>query len=57
MKISTRGRYGLRAMIYLADNEGSGAIPLRRISERENISEHYLEQLFVNLRKAGLVKV
>ena len=55
MKISTRGRYGLRAMIDLAVNQRSKAIPLREISERQNISEQYLEQLFASLRKAGLV--
>lgn len=56
MKISTRGRYGLRAMIDLAVHENTGAIPLREIAEREKISEQYLEQLFANLRKSGLVK-
>ncbi|MFN2363905.1 MAG: Rrf2 family transcriptional regulator, partial [Halarsenatibacteraceae bacterium] len=56
MKISTRGRYGLRAMIDLAINEEGEAIPLRVIAEREDISEQYLEQLFANLRKSGLVK-
>ncbi len=56
MKISTRGRYGLRAMIDLAMHQDSGAVPLRKISEREDISEQYLEQLFANLRKAGIVK-
>ncbi len=56
MKISTRGRYGLRAMIDLALHEDGKAIPLRVIAERENISEQYLEQLFANLRKSGLVK-
>ncbi len=56
MKISTRGRYGLRAMIDLAENQNSGPIPLREISERQNISEQYLEQLFSGLRRSGLVK-
>ncbi|ACL69643.1 RrF2 family transcriptional regulator [Halothermothrix orenii] len=56
MKISTRGRYGLRAMVDLAIHQDSGAIPLREIAERQQISEQYLEQLFANLRKAGLVK-
>ena len=56
MKISTRGRYGLRAMVDLAENQNSKAIPIREISERQNISEQYLEQIFARLRKAGLVK-
>ena len=56
MKVSTRGRYGLRAMIDLARNQSGGAIPLREIAERQNISIQYLEQIFVNLRRAGLVR-
>jgi len=56
MKISTQGRYGLRALVDLATNKNSGAIPLREISSREDISERYLEQLFAKLRKAGIVR-
>ncbi len=56
MKISTRGRYGLRAMVDLAVYEHSGVTPLREIAERQNISEQYLEQLFASLRKSGIVK-
>ena len=56
MKVSTRGRYGLRAMVDLAVTENTGATPLREISERKDISEQYLEQLFASLRKAGIVK-
>ncbi|WP_422445773.1 RrF2 family transcriptional regulator [Thermoanaerobacterium sp. DL9XJH110] len=56
MKLSTKGRYGLKAMFDLALNYGKGPIPLKSIAERQEISEHYLEQLFSNLRKAGLVK-
>lgn len=56
MRVSTKGRYGLRAMVDLAENEEGKAIPIREISERQNISEQYLEQLFATLRKAKLVK-
>lgn len=56
MKVSTKGRYGLRAMIELACKEEEGAVPLRVIAEKQGISEQYLEQLFVNLRRNGLVK-
>lgn len=56
MKLSTKGRYGLKAMFDLALNYGEGPIPLKSIAERQEISEHYLEQLISNLRKAGLVK-
>lgn len=56
MRVSTKGRYGLRAMVDLAENEEGKAIPIRKISARQDISEQYLEQLFATLRKAGLVK-
>lgn len=56
MKISTKGRYGLTAMIDLAINSAKGHVPLCSIAERQNISEGYLEQMFSTLKKAGLVK-
>lgn len=56
MKISTKGRYGLRAMIHLAIYSDGENITLKNIAERQGISETYLEQLIPNLRKADLVK-
>lgn len=56
MKISTRGRYGLRAMVDLAIHSPNGHVTLNSIAERQNISENYLEQLISVLRKGGLVK-
>jgi Rrf2 family transcriptional regulator, cysteine metabolism repressor len=56
MILSTKGRYGLKAMYELGLNYGSGPIPLKIIAERQNIPENYLEQLIAILRKAGLVK-
>jgi len=56
MKLSTKGRYGVMAMLDLALNNSAGQISLKSIAERQNISENYLEQLFATLRKAGLVK-
>lgn len=56
MRTSTKGRYGVRAMLDLARNSSSAPVPLRDIAERQGISEHYLEQLFASLRKAGLVR-
>ncbi|MDD4334214.1 MAG: Rrf2 family transcriptional regulator [Desulfotomaculaceae bacterium] len=56
MRLSTRGHYGLKAMFDLAQNYGSGPISLRTVAERQNLSDHYLEQLIAMLRKAGLVK-
>ncbi|MDQ2086607.1 Rrf2 family transcriptional regulator [Herbivorax sp. ANBcel31] len=56
MKISTKGRYGLRAMLDLALNSKGGCVSLNSIATRQNISENYMEQVFSLLRKAGLVK-
>lgn len=55
MRISSRGEYGVRAMFDLAQRFGEGPIPLKSVAERQEISEHYLEQLMGALRKAGLV--
>lgn len=55
MRISSRGDYGVRAMFDLAQRYGEGPIPLKLIAERQQISDHYLEQLMGSLRKAGLV--
>ncbi|NLP00699.1 MAG: Rrf2 family transcriptional regulator [Clostridiaceae bacterium] len=56
MKISTKGRYGLRAMVDLAINAQNEHVALSAVAERQNISTNYLEQVFSGLRKAGLVK-
>lgn len=56
MKISTKARYAVMAMIELAMNENSSPINLTDISRSQGISLSYLEQLFANLRKNGLVK-
>ena len=55
MKLSTKGRYGLRAMIDLALNSTDGAVSISSIAERQNLSDSYLEQLMSKLKKAGLV--
>lgn len=55
MKLSTKGRYGLRAILDLALHEEDGPIAISTISERTAISVNYLEQLIAKLRKAGLV--
>lgn len=55
MKISTRGRYGLRAIVDLAVHAGEEYISLRSIAERQGISAGYLEGIFAALKKAGLV--
>lgn len=56
MNISTRGRYGLRALADMALHAIEGPVALRIIADRQNISESYLEQVFSSLRKAGLVR-
>lgn len=55
MKLSTRGRYGLKAMYQLACHYGEGPIPLNSIAEEQDLSENYLEQLVATLRKEGLL--
>ena len=55
MKLSTKGRYGLRAIVDLAANSQSGAVCISSIAQRQNLSESYLEQLMAMLKKAGLV--
>ncbi|SHF07057.1 RrF2 family transcriptional regulator [Alkalibacter saccharofermentans] len=56
MKLSTKGRYGLRALVDLTVHSSKGHQPLAQIAERQNISEIYLEQVFATLRKNGVVK-
>lgn len=56
MKLSTRGRYGLKAMFQLSLYYGEGPIPLKQVADKQGLSENYLEQLFSLLRKEGLVK-
>lgn len=55
MKISTKGRYGLRAVLDLAMHSENEAVALSSIAERQHISVSYLEQLVAKLRKAGIV--
>ena len=56
MKLSTKGRYAVMAMVDIGTNGAGRAISLAEIAERQDISQEYLEQLFVKLRKAGLVQ-
>lgn len=55
MRLTTKGRYAVTAMLDLALNQGVGPISLSDISSRQEISLSYLEQLFSKLRKSGLV--
>ncbi|MCK4951238.1 MAG: Fe-S cluster assembly transcriptional regulator IscR [Gammaproteobacteria bacterium] len=56
MRLTTKGRYAVTAMLDLAIRYDKGPISLAAISERQGISLSYLEQLFTKLRRNGLVK-
>ncbi len=55
MRLTTRGRYAVTAMLDLAMHNGTRPVPLSEIAGRQGISQSYLEQLFSRLRKRGLV--
>lgn len=56
MKISTKGRYALRVLAYLAMQEDRGFVSLKEISEAEGISKKYLEQIMPLLNKSGILR-
>jgi Rrf2 family protein len=56
MKISTRGRYGIRLLIDLAENIKEPHVSLASIAERQGISVRYLEQVVIILRRAGFIR-
>ena len=49
MLVSTKGRYALRVMVDLAEHQGEGRIPLKKIAERQGVSEKYLENILATL--------
>ncbi len=55
MKLSTKGRYGIRAMYELALEYGKGPLSIKEIAARQSIPEAYLEQLVLPLKREGLV--
>ena len=56
MKISTKGRYALRMMIDIAENSNNEWVQIKKISERQEISVKYLEQIVTSLTRAGLLR-
>jgi len=56
MKLSTRTRYAVRAIIELAQNDSNKPLQLKIIAQRQDISVKYLEQLMAVLRSAGFVR-
>ena len=55
MRLSTRGLYGIRAMLELALHYGRGPLTVQAISQRQGVSVAYLEQLLARLRREGLI--
>lgn len=55
MRLSTKSRYGLRAMFDIAYNCGNNSTQIQDISRRQQISQRYLEQIFQSLKKAGIL--
>ena len=56
MKISTKGRYALRMLLDMATHQDAGAVALKDIAERQNISKKYLEQIALVLSQAGILR-
>lgn len=56
MKISTRGQYALMTMEVLAEQQDNSYVPMKKISHKQNLSVKYLEQILIQLSKAGLVE-
>ena len=56
MKVSTKGRYALRMMIDIAEHGATGRVSIKEVSERQEISIKYLEQIVSNLTRAGLLR-
>jgi len=55
VKLSNKGRYGVRALFDMAFHGGGASAQIRDIAERQNIPPRFLEQIFQDLRRAGLV--
>ena len=56
MKLSTRTRYGIRAILELAKNDGNGPLQIKTIAQHQDISVKYLEQLMTILKSSGFVR-
>jgi len=56
MKLSTRGRYGMRLVLELAQHYGQGPLSMSLISQRQGIPVKYLEQLIIPLKKGNLIR-
>lgn len=55
MRLSTKGRYGVRAMVELAGHYGDAPMSIKEIATAQGFSDSYIEQIFSSLKKAGLI--
>ena len=56
MKISTKGCYAIRMMVDIAENQKNGYVTLKDVSQRQEISKKYLEQIALHLSQAGMLR-
>ena len=56
MRLTMKGDYGLRAMVDLAAHYGQGPVPSADIAARQQVPEHFLDQVLIQLRRSGLLK-
>lgn len=56
MRVTTKGRYAIRAVANLADASQERPVPIKQIAEEEDISPEFLEQIFFRLKKAGIIR-
>ncbi|TVR01286.1 MAG: Rrf2 family transcriptional regulator [Spirochaetaceae bacterium] len=56
MRVTTKGRYALRALTKLAMHAEERPIPIKRLAEEEEISPEFLEQIFFRLKKSGVIR-
>ena len=56
LKISTKGRYALRMMVDIAENQTNGYVTLKDVASRQDISKKYLEQIALHLSQAGMLR-
>ncbi|MGQ9533257.1 MAG: RrF2 family transcriptional regulator [Desulfotomaculales bacterium] len=56
MRLSTRARYGVRALMDIAQHGATGPVNLKEVAQRQGISEKYLEQVILSLKGAGMVR-
>ena len=56
MRISAKGEYAIRALLYLAVHHGEGLVPIQEVAHRQGIPQRYLEQVLLLLKRAGLLE-